>query len=903
MADTYKVKKGDTLWDISKSILGSGATNTQIANKVNQLASINSLENPNKLYIGQVLKLSGSPSSNTKTSKCCVIKQFGMQSDVEDSIFATWTWSKDSDTDVYHSVWEYLTVDGVWFVQSEPKEKHLYSTCNVPKNAKRMRFRVKPIPITEEKNDVKTSRFESDWTKWEYFDIEYRLPDAPDAPTVTIEGVRLTADLSGLTMDAKQIEFKIVKDDKTVFKTGKATIVKPVSGASGTASYGCAVTAGSNYKVCCRAVRDKFVSEWSPFSENKGTAPLAPDSINKLYALSETSVYVLWTPSSNSDNYDVEYTTNKNYFDANPSEIKKVTVNANGNNHAEITGLETGKEYFFRVRATNTHGQSKWTAIQSVTIGAPPAAPTTWSSTTTAITGETLYLYWAHNAEDGSSQTFAELELTIGTTVDTYTIGTANIDNSVIKYVAPNDDEKDKAREVLLKTTAYPEGTSVQWRVRTAGITKEYGDWSASRTIDIYAPPTNELHITNLEEEDIEVVTTFPFYISCLAGPNTQEPVGYHISILSNDSYETVDNLGNPKMVSQGESVYSKYFETSDPLLIEISANNIDLENGMRYTVTGVVSMNSGLTAESSKEFDVSWEDKTFTPNAEIGVDPDTLVTHIRPYCEERLLEYVQVLYENGIYTATSNLLGYVYGERIDNAFATTGQQVYKGVAASGEEVFFCKNEVTNIYEGVTMAVYRREFDGTFTEIASGLDSGKNTYVTDPHPALDYARYRIVAITNNTGAVSYYDMPGYPVNCTSVVIQWDEQWSNFDVTESSEMSEPPWSGSMLKLPYNVDVSDNYGPDVEFIEYIGRKRPVGYYGTQLGESSSWSVAIDKEDVETLYALRRLAIWTGNAYVREPSGSGYWANVVVSFSQTHCEVTIPVTLKITRVEGGA
>ena len=86
------------------------------------------------------------------------------------------------------------------------------------------------------------------------------------------------------------------------------------------------------------------------------------------------------------------------------------------------------------------------------------------------------------------------------------------------------------------------------------------------------------------------------------------------------------------------------------------------------------------------------------------------------------------------------------------------------------------------------------------------------------------------------------------------------------------------------------------------KYIGRKRPVSYYGTQLGESSSWKVDIAKDDEETLYALRRLAIWTGDVYVREPSGSGYWANISVSFSQTHKELTIPVTLEIVRVEGG-
>ena len=62
-------------------------------------------------------------------------------------------------------------------------------------------------------------------------------------------------------------------------------------------------------------------------------------------------------------------------------------------------------------------------------------------------------------------------------------------------------------------------------------------------------------------------------------------------------------------------------------------------------------------------------------------------------------------------------------------------------------------------------------------------------------------------------------------------------------------------------------------------------------------------IPKNDEDALYALRRLAIWPGDVYVREPSGSGYWANISVAFSQTHLEMIIPVTLDITRVEGGA
>ena len=42
--------------------------------------------------------------------------------------------------------------------------------------------------------------------------------------------------------------------------------------------------------------------------------------------------------------------------------------------------------------------------------------------------------------------------------------------------------------------------------------------------------------------------------------------------------------------------------------------------------------------------------------------------------------------------------------------------------------------------------------------------------------------------------------------------------------------------------------------------------------------------------------------GDVYVREPSGTGYWALVEVNYSVNPLELTIPVSISVTRVEGG-
>ena len=86
------------------------------------------------------------------------------------------------------------------------------------------------------------------------------------------------------------------------------------------------------------------------------------------------------------------------------------------------------------------------------------------------------------------------------------------------------------------------------------------------------------------------------------------------------------------------------------------------------------------------------------------------------------------------------------------------------------------------------------------------------------------------------------------------------------------------------------------------EYIGRTRPVSYYGTQRGESLKLSCEFPKEDNDTLSTLRKLMVYSGDVYIREPSGLGYWANVTVSYDRNFKEVTVPVSLEIKPVEGG-
>lgn len=727
--------------------------------------------------------------------------------------------------------WWYDSGNGVWFDGGESTVKHTSSasptaTYSCPSNAVKVKVYVTPNAKKYKSGDKEVPYWTGTASSVTYV-IQQNPPAKLSAPTVTLDKYTLKATIENIE-DAKcdQVEFEVVKDT-TKFSSGIISVV------TARAVYTCTVAAGANYRVRIRGVnlvgKSKIYGEWSPYSSETSTIPKSVTNL-KCTVNGISSVKLTWTGDPTATSYKIEYTTNKFYFDSS-NDVSSTTVT---NTTAYINGLETGKEWYFRVQAANEKGQSGWSDIVYKIIGTKPEAPTTWSLTTTAVIGDDVILYWVHNTEDGSKQTAAQIELVVNGEGEIITIDTSSDaeDETV---------EEDKVYTHSVDLSEYTEGAEIFWRVRTKGIAYDYSPWSIQRKINVYAPPTVELHLG----DDSGVLRQYPFTISALAGPTNQKAITYHVSIRSEDTYTTLNDIGEKITVVAGQEIYSKIFTAnSNSFTHNLMPEDLVLDNGEAYNFTITAAMDSGLTAEANSLVLVVWGEQTFEPEAQIYLDRDLYTAQIMPVCF---------------------------------------------------------NDEGNYAENVVLSVFRREPAGDFTEIMSNIDNNGSTTVTDPHPSLDYARYRIVARNRNTNVTSFVDMPGVPFGISSIIIQWDEEWSEFDYTGSDALETPMWNGSRVILPYDVDVTEKYDPDVSLVEYIGREHPVSYYGTQRGISGSWSTNIPKDDVDTIYALRRLARYSGDVYVREPSGNGYWANINVSMSIKHLSLTVPVTLEVKRVEG--
>jgi hypothetical protein len=744
---------------------------------------------------------------------------------------STQTNTTTNNLDHYNVRWFYSAGTSVWFdggssdIDSKDENDKILknATYSIPSNATKVKCTVKPVSKTYESNGQSTPYWTGTAVTVEYL-VDALPPAKLSAPAVLLEKFTLKATLENIEDEhCDEVEFEVYKGDAK-FTSGVQSVI------TARATYSCSVEAGFKYRVRCRAINlydnTKVYGEWSPYSSEVETIPSTVTDV-KCEVQADKTVRVSWTGSDTAKSYTIEYTTNKLYFDSS-SEVSSLTVE---NTYGYVTGLQQGEEWYFRVRASNDHGDSGWSDIVYKVVGTKPQPPTTWSLTTSAVIGDKVVLYWVHNSEDGSKQTEANIELIINSEAEIITVNTEN----------ENKDEKDNIYSYEVDLSEHSDGAEILWRVRTRGITFDYSDWSVQRTINVYAPPTAELHIGN----DISTLNTFPLDISILAGPSSQAALSYYISIKAEDTYVTQDQIGNDVTVNAGTEVYSKVFSaTGNTFNYSITPDEITLENNQFYLVEATVVMNSGLIATAAGSFGVSWAELNYEPNAAVTIDSDTLCAYIKPFC----LDYD-----------------------------------------------------SNLVSDLALSVYRREFDGSFTLIAEEIDNDGSVTITDPHPSLDYARYRIVARNKNTSVNSYVDLPGLPVGETSIVIQWDEKWSRFDYSGEDDLETQPWTGSMLKLPYNVEVSESFNPDKSLVEYIGRKSPVSYYGTQEGIAMNLNAEFPKDDKELLYTIRRLATWKGNVYVREPSGNGYNASITVSMSNKYSDVTTPVTFSVERVEG--
>lgn len=239
----------------------------------------------------------------------------------------------------------------------------------------------------------------------------------------------------------------------------------------------------------------------------------------------------------------------------------------------------------YRVAAVRGSLQSAWVQSNSVTTITPPLAPAVSGLPSVAATGSALTVQWVPNHPDGSEQTSAEVEYTVGDGEPQ----TATVEGAATSYQLP---------ESVTESAA-----TVKVRVRTHGLDEDWGAWSGYTTVTVAVPP--QAHFTN-PAEDGAAVTVLPLVLTWEA----TDPTGI--------ASQTLELAG-----ADGGSLLSVQL-AGDVRSFQIDDSVYALANLAEYELVLTVLGGSSLSTVAGRSFTTDWAEPSL-PAAELDVDAGDL--------------------------------------------------------------------------------------------------------------------------------------------------------------------------------------------------------------------------------------------------------------------------------------
>lgn len=763
------------------------------------------------------------------------------------TMYAVVTWGEEH-TDHYQYQWEYFSSrHNQWFQENvETSTSNVLPQHSFDNYATQIRLKVMPVSSTYTDDYAREVAYWKVNTEWDNLQpiATFKMSDLDPSDISSAPGLEL---LSGNYLKATVENYNTTTASEVEFAIEQDHLPQIMATARASLVNGYSElkyrvpSEGHDYRVRARGVSGpNKAGEWSDWSSAVSTGPKTPDQLISARAEGVRSVRLTWTRVEGRDGSEsLDITYDIEYID------NQELFDVSGNAKTASTSTNTSF-YIIDFTSDDDFGKTWYFRVRAKLDNKVSG----WTNIVSCTLAKkpSVPTTWSESGVIGLGQIArlywvhnAEDNSNEREATITYYKSTDPTTPIEIIYTDEVTDENvsDMIHTYEIDTSTFETGCLIFWKVKTKGASDDYSDYSVERQIGVYDDPTVAFSIPS-------EFTAFPISFTAVAEPPQQTAIVWNVSIIALEGYNSVNAVGEDIHVAVNETIYSKFIDVSGNTLEHtITAADVTFENGVRYELIVDVGMDSGLTARASHEFVTNYDFDLMDPEGVVSLDATHYSASIRPYC-----------YTN-----------------------------------SGD-----------IDTDVTLSVYRREYDGRFVLLASGLENTGYTSIIDPHPALDFARYRIVAKSKTTGRMTYTDLTSVNFGIPGVILQWGENWKTYDPTQDYNPDEPSWEGTTLHLPYNANISEETAIDVSLVEYIGRSAPVSYYGTQLGIGGSISCTIRADDYDTIYALRRLSIYRGDVYVRSSNGVGYWAQVSVSFEKTNREVTIPVTINMKRVEGG-
>ncbi len=566
-----------------------------------------------------------------------------------------------------------------------------------------------------------------------------------------------------------------------------------------------------------------------------------------------------------------------------------------------ITGLDTGKTWYFRIRSVAASDvsmtYSPWSEEFPISLASAPAVPVLYLSDEVITEDGMTTAYWSYISTDGSSQISGKVVEAFyreGTFTDD---GNGNVTYSGGEWVygfPVKDGVVTDAQHVDIsaQNNGWRNGDVVYLALQTGSGSGGKSDYSTPVKLTIAAKPS--VSVTGTSLDDSEPVTdyregdgsTAEFDLSKIPAGTPTVTVDGSAAAVSEYTDAAVTLAAAPAEGTEVAITYTAADEkvlTAMPLTIEVEAENAE-EISVAIERVGDYPMRrpDGEMTDGPDEETVYLSEPLPGTGGSINVRIDNISGRLDDgayYC---------------IVVTATDKYGQSTEDRIRFAVHWTHQAWEPGAAfVTDAESLIARITplaAAGYAEGDACDIYRLGADQPEL-IYSGAQFG--TEYVDPYPAFgSLSGYKLVTVTANGDYITE-----------------ENSFAEYDTTIEDEAGyeqlDPgllviDFDGERVELPYDITLGNSWKKDFERTAYLGGHVAGDHNRAVLRDVSVGTVLVRNQDEALGGRMRALARYAGICHVRTPEGSSYAADVQVSENRAFDSARIEYSLSIQKVD---
>lgn len=550
-----------------------------------------------------------------------------------------------------------------------------------------------------------------------------------------------------------------------------------------------------------------------------------------------------------------------------------------------ITGLETGRKWYFRIRnvreVDDSQTLSPWSAELDINLASAPVVPSLELSDETITENGMVTAYWSYVSSDGTGQIAGNIvEATYSGGVWTYgrSVGSTTTEQHI---------------DIKAKDQGWTNGSTIYLALQTRAGSGGLSEYSTPKKLVIAATPTVSITSTSLVQlEDLVEyfvgdgeTTDFDLAFNMSAAPVAKVD-GVTVTVSSYDD----DIVTLASAPDEGSEVEITYRTTDNTVLDDMPLD---------VTVTTTNATELSVAIERAEAYPLLRPDGVRTD----GMDGETV-----------FVETVDADGTNAISATLEELLGRLddgawynlvasvsddYGQRVE---ATPIRfKVHWSHQAWEPTATFITDDTnyiaritpvagTGYVTGDTCDIYRLGADAP--ELI--IDGGQfGTEYVDPYPAFGpESGYKVVTVTANGDYITEKnDFAEY-----DTIEEDDGSYTQLD----PKTMVIDFDGQRAELEYNIGLGNKWAKDFERTTYLGGSVVGDHNKAVTRDLSSSSVLVRDDNGGMAHIMRALARYPGLCHVRTPEGSSFMADVQVDESMSYNSATIEYSLNIQKVD---